>query len=370
MISLDGCRWDYPEWHDMPFMDYMAENGVKSGLIPSFPSKTFPNHYTLVTGLYPDHHGIVANTFLDISTGETFSLSKPEQKMNPLYYGGEPIWLTAKRQGLRTSVFYWPGSDVAINGDRPSLFYYYDQKPRLTLKERMDGIVDQLTLPDDERPDLILAYMEQPDANGHNFGPQSKQTRSAIHEVDSLLNDLYLRIKQLPIGNKVNLIVVSDHGMAWVDTPCNISIADKLKTDWIIDSQGNIPENIYVKEGYADSVYNALKDLPHARVWRKKDVPSYLHYGSCSRIGDIIVLPDIGYIVYDDELSQGSGQHGYDPTLSDMQAVFRAVGPDFEHIALPHFPNVNVYGLLCRLLDIQPAPYDGSIDEIKAIFKQ
>ena len=144
VISLDGCRWDYPLWYDTPMFDFMAENGISSGLIPSFPSKTFPNHYTLATGLYPDHHGIIANSFLDTESGEVFSLSDPEQKTNPKYYGGEPIWLTAKRQGLRTAVFYWPGSDVPILGQHPDTYFNYDDKPRLSAKQRINGIIEQL----------------------------------------------------------------------------------------------------------------------------------------------------------------------------------------------------------------------------------
>ena len=180
VISLDGYRWDYPEWYDSPFMDMMAEKGVKSALIPSYPSKTFPNHYTIATGLYPDHHGIVANSFLDRTTGESFSLGNPEQKINPVYYGGEPIWVTAQKQGLCTAVFYWPGSDVKVGGQFPNTFFIYDQKPRLTIEERLDAVISQLSMPENMRPDLIMAYYEQPDSYGHEYGPFSKKTRSVI----------------------------------------------------------------------------------------------------------------------------------------------------------------------------------------------
>ena len=159
VVSADGFRWDYPLWYDTPFIDYMGREGVSSGLIPSFPSKTFPNHYTLATGLYPDHHGIVANDFYDADKDEVFSLSNAKQKMNPRFYGGEPIWVTAQRQGLHTAIFYWPGSDIKIKDCRPDLFHYYDQKPRLTYAQRIAGIVEQLKKPENERPDLIMAYL-------------------------------------------------------------------------------------------------------------------------------------------------------------------------------------------------------------------
>lgn len=152
VISLDGYRWDYPQWYDTPFINFMAEHGVKAGLIPSFPSKTFPNHYTMATGLYPDHHGIVANEFFDTKTGDRFALSDAKQKLDPRYYGGEPVWNTAARQGKRVAVFYWPGSDVKVNGRYPDVYYAYDRKPRLTLDERADGIISQLSLPEKNAP--------------------------------------------------------------------------------------------------------------------------------------------------------------------------------------------------------------------------
>ena len=364
VVSLDGCRWDYPQLFPMPFADYMAAKGVESGLIPSFPSKTFPNHYTLATGLYPDHHGIVANSFFDTQTQETFSLASAEQKLNPRYYGGEPIWLTAQRQGLHTAVFYWPGSDVKGNNAHPDKFYMYDTQPRLTLQARIDGIVAELKKPTNQRPDLIMAYMEEPDASGHRYGPQAWQTRKAAMQVDSLLAALYKQILQLPIGRQVNLIVVSDHGMTWISKEHVVPIMPHLKKSWIKAIEGNIPANIYAADGCRDSIYTALAQIDHIKKWRKEDIPAYLHYGSNSRVGDIVVMPDIGYVVYEDPIEAG-GQHGFDPTLSDMHALFRAIGPDFRHTSLPHFRNVDVYELLCHLLSIAPAANDGSLDEIK-----
>ena len=368
VISLDGFRWDYPQWYDTPFIDYMSANGVESGLIPSFPSKTFPNHYTLATGLYPEHHGIVANSFFDAHSGETFSLGNPAQKTNPKFYGGEPIWITAKKNKIKTAVFYWPGSDVRIAGEYPDTYFLYDKKPQLTLSERMNGIVNKLKLPERERPQLIMAYMEQPDKNGHLYGPHSRHTRMAVAMVDSLLGRLYEEISELPIAKGVNLIVLSDHGMAWIDATHAITLKDKVKTEWIASAEGSLPVNIYAKEGCTDSIYNALRGIDHARVWRRKDVPAYLHYNSGSRIGDVIVLPDLGYVAYDKPI-KGGGQHGYDPQLSDMHALFRAIGPDFNHISEPHFRNVDVYPLLCKLLGIEPAPNDGDLTEIRQIIR-
>ncbi len=368
IVSLDGYRWDYPQWYDTPFIDFMAEQGVSSGLVPSFPSKTFPNHYTLATGLYPDHHGIIANEFYDPTTGESFSLANAVQKSNPAFYGGEPIWNTAHRQGRRVAVFYWPGSDVKVNGRYPDKFFFYDQKPRLTMAQRLQGVVSELSLPERRRPDLIMAYLEQPDASGHNSGPQSKRTRAAVGEVDSLLQAMYLNIRQLSYADSVNLLVVSDHGMTWIPRDHAVSIGPSLKKEWVKMASGSVPCNVYVEPGCQDSVYEALRRVDHVKVWRKQDVPAYLHYGTHPRVGDVVVSPDEGFVIYEKDIIAG-GTHGFDPTLPSMHALFRAMGPDFRHTEIPHFKNVDIYPLLCRLLGIEPAPNDGNIEEIETIVK-
>ena len=360
VVSVDGFRWDYPYFYHTPMLDYMAEHGVESGLIPSFPSKTFPNHYTLATGLYPDHHGIIANAFYDTETGEVFSMSNLEQKLNPKYYGGEPIWITAKKQGLKTAVFYWPGSDVKIQGMHPDVYFEYDKKPLLTFQERIDGVLRELRKTESERPELIMAYLNEPDKSGHKNGPHHLTTQKNVMMVDSLLKYLYEGIQFLGLANEVNLIVLSDHGMTWVDKTHVINVAKYLDKSWFLSVQGNTPANVYVKKGCEKKVYKALKDIDHAKVWMKKDVPAYLHYGQNSRVGEIVVMPDIGYVVYDDEIEAG-GTHGYDPTLQDMHAMFRAIGPDVCHSQIPHFDNVNIYSVICKLLGIIPAPNDGTI---------
>lgn len=367
IVSLDGCRWDYPQWYDMPFMDYLASVGVESALIPSFPSKTFPNHYTLATGLYPDHHGIVANSFFDNETGERFKLSDPQTKNNPKYYGGEPIWLTAQKNDLRTAVFYWPGSDVKIQGHYPWYFLHYDAQPHLTPEDRVEGIVEMLKKDESERPNLIMAYFEQPDHNGHRYGPQSKRTREAVMQTDSLMHTLYTRIRALPIGQHVNFIVVSDHGMTQMAQERLINLKTILKPEWYKAIEGNVPTNIYAHEGYTDSICGRLKQVDHIRFWKKEQTPGYLHYGTNNRIGEIVVLPDMGWEC--DTFLGEWGSHGFDPEINDMHAIFRAVGPDFEHVRLPHFRNVNIYPLLCHLLDIEPSSNDGALEEIMQMLK-
>ena len=368
IISLDGFRWDYTQWYDTPFLDRMAEEGVEAALIPSYPSKTFPNHYTLATGLYPDHHGIIGNKFINRATGKKFSLSNREVKHDARYYGGEPIWLTAQRQGLRTAVFYWPGSDVAVQGKYPDKYFNYDQEPRLTFGQRIDGILKQLRRPEAKRPQLIMAYFEQPDHNGHVYGPQAKQTRIAVMEIDKLISNLYERIQKLPISDKVNFIVVSDHGMTLTMPEKHIDARQYLKKEWYYDIEGDAPANVYAREGCADSICQALQGVDHIRVWHRTEVPYYLHYGTNENVGDVVIDTELGWL-FSDKKAEYGGTHGYDPSYNDMHALFRAVGPAFKHISLPHFPNVDVYPLLCHLLGIEPAPNDGSLNIVKRMLR-
>ncbi len=368
VISLDGCRWDYPQWYDTPFFDQMAAEGVESGLIPSFPSKTFPNHYTLATGLYPDHHGIIANNFFDPATGRQFSLSDPQTKQDPVFYGGEPIWVTAQKNGINTVAYYWAGSDVRIQGITPWRYYSYEDKPLQTYDQRVNGIIDLLRLPEEERPRLIMSYFDQPDYNGHDFGPQDKHTRDAVVKMDRLMRRLYDGIQSLPIAGEVNLIILSDHGMTPLADERVVNLRRILDERWITSAEGNVPANLYVRPGCIDSVCQALSTVGHIQYWRKADVPAYLHYGSNPRVGDIVVLPDLGWVVCD-SLNGEYGSHGFDPDFSDMHALFRAVGPDFAHVRRPHFRNVDIYPLLCHLLGIRPAPCDGTLDEIRDILR-
>lgn len=361
VISCDGFRWDYSEMYDTPFLDLMARQGVKGELVPSFPSKTFPNHYTLATGLRPEHHGIIANSFLNRATGARFSLSNPKTKYDARFYHGEPLWLTAQRQGLHTAVFYWPGSDVAIDGHYPDLWHSYDEKPHLTFTQRVDGIMQQLTAK--KSPDLIMAYFEEPDASGHSYGPQAKQTRAAVENIDSLLGSLWTRIGKAGLQDQVNLVVVSDHGMAWFTPSRQITVGRYLHKDWYQSIEGNLPANIYAAQRWQqDSIVAALSHVAHLHVWRKADIPQWLHYQSDPNIGDVLVLPDEGFL-FTDETCHDEGVHGFDPAYSDMHALFRAMGPDVrvgENIGA--FSNTAVYALVCRLLGISPAPNDGMED--------
>lgn len=366
IVSLDGFRWDYVEMYDTPFFDRMAEEGVRAVMVPSFPSKTFPNHYTLATGLYPDHHEIIANSFWAADRNRMYAMNDSATRNDPSFYGGEPIWITAQKQGVKTGNVYWVGSDIAIKGQHPTYYRNYDDVPHLTYAERIAEVLALLRKPEEERPQLVMVYFEDPDHYGHVYTPQSAETRRCITRLDVLMEQLWEGIRSLPFGEDVNLIVTSDHGMSTVSSDRCVSLSGYLKPEWYERINDNLPAQIYVKAGCVDSVYQALKDLDHVRVWKKADIPAYLHYGTNPYVGDIIVLPDLGWLVADEMTSASGGAHGFDPTYNDMQVMFRACGPDFKKgYEAPKFRNVSIYSLLARLLDIVPEQTDGSLEEVE-----
>lgn len=363
IVSLDGFRHDYPAMYHTPFFDTMAQQGVSAVMTPSFPSKTFPNHYTLATGLVPDHHGIVANSFIDRQQSKHYSLSDPEARNDSTFYGGEPIWITAKRQGVKTATIYWVASDVPLPGGMPHYWWKYNSEPRLTFEQRIDTTISLLSLPDHERPRLIMLYFEQPDEVGHRCSPYSKDTRQVVQQLDSLIHQLNERINALPIAHKVNLIVTSDHGMAPISPDRTVAVSKYLKPEWVEAVEGDLPGQIYCRPGCADKVVQALSNVPHLRAWKREDIPAYLNYGTNQRVGDVVALPDAGWLFTDKTNFAPGGAHGFDPATSDMHVMFRAIGPDFRHgYAKPQkFANTCIYPLLAHLLGIEPAPNDGNI---------
>ncbi|MDO4159789.1 MAG: ectonucleotide pyrophosphatase/phosphodiesterase [Prevotellaceae bacterium] len=370
IISLDGCRWDYPLYYDMPFLDRLGNEGVKAVMQPSFPSKTFPNHYTLATGLVPDHHGLIANNFYDVASDRVYSISDPVTKNDPSFYGGEPIWITAKNQGKKTGVVYWPGSDVAIKGTYPDYYNDYNKRPLLTYPARIAEIERLLKLPEDERPDLVMAYFDEPDHSGHSFGPEAKETRKSAETMDCLLEQLYNDLRKLPYGNDINFIVTSDHGMARTSNERIIKLSEYLKPEWCKLIRHDLPTLVFPNKGCEEKIIKALKDVPHIRVWRKNEVPEYLKYGTNANVAEIVILPDVGWIITESN-EVIAGNHGFDPTVSDMHVPFRACGPDFKngYVKGDTFVNTAVYPLLSRLIGITPASCDGSVEDVKDLLK-
>lgn len=366
IISLDGLRWDYLDTYDVPFMNQLARDGVKAVMQPSFPSKTFPNHYTLATGLTPDHHGIIANIFWDREQGVEFSLSNKVTRADGRYYGGDPVWLTAKHQGVKTATVFWVGSDVTIQGEHPTYWLDY-QTQQLDYPGRVDEIIRLLKLPEKDRPHLVMAYFEEPDRSGHDYGPMNRLTRRALEDMDLLLSNLWARIQLLPIADNVNLIITGDHGMTSVDPKRFVDIDNVVPKRWYDRFCNDYPTLIYASAPeYIDSICTALQGVDHIRTWKREDVPAYLGYGTNKNMGDVVVLPDVGWLFADKPSEKQRGSHGFDHMAADMQVGFRAIGPDFKvgYEKLDRFRNVCIYPLLCYLLGVTPSPNDGSLEEV------
>ncbi|MFL6213471.1 MAG: ectonucleotide pyrophosphatase/phosphodiesterase [Blastocatellia bacterium] len=382
LISLDGFRADYLERYKPPTLLRLAREGVRARwMTPSFPSKTFPNHYAIATGLYPQNNGIVENNIYDRETKVTFSMDNRPEVQNGRWWLGEPIWITAEKQGQRAAPFFFPGSEAEIGGVRPTYWKPYNGKT--TNRERVDTLLGWLDLPVSERPTFLSLYFSDVDDAGHGFSPDSVEARNAVLKVDHDLDQLIAGLKAREIFSKVNLIIVSDHGMAVQDNR-NTILLDKLfdtelaeKILWTSEIVG-----IFPKAGKEAAIYDALKAglPPQARVYRKQDVPARFHYSNSPRIPPILVLPNEGWMLTSRERlaewqrrgtpSRLRGGHGYDNQLPSMRAIFIAHGPAIKQgqVVAP-FENVQVYNMMCAILGLNPAPNDGDMTAARAVLK-
>jgi len=370
IVSLDGFRWDYPQMYDTPNLQKIARKGVRAqSMQPAFPASTFPMHYTLATGLVPDKHGIIDNSFWDTQRNVQYSMGETVTRNNPAYYGGEPIWITAQKQGVKTANIYWPGSDIPIQDTYPDDYKRWESAPRLNFAQRIDTVAAWLHRPKNLRPRLIMLYFDEPDGTGHRHGPESEQTGRQVQYLDSLIGILMKKIKQSPMSGRVNLIVTSDHGMAETDFERTVRIFDYLKPSWFERIAGSNPSQIFTCEDCRDSVLTALANAEHISAYRKEDMPPHLNYGTNRNIGDVVVIPDCGWQFTNAAHSQLGG-HGYASECLDMHVIFYACGPAFKrnyrHTVIH---NTDIYPLLAQLLGIKPAPSDGDFERVKSMLK-
>ena len=370
VLSMDGFRWDYTQKTKTPNLDSIAHHGVKAvSLKPSFPTKTFPNHYSIATGLYPDHHNIVANNFFDAKTQTIFAVKDRKAVKERKYYGGEPIWITAEKQSVRTASYFWVGSDV--EGLHPTYWKNYDQS--LPFTNRIDSVIGWLNLPEKKRPHLIMWYMHEPDAAGHRYGPYSSKTLDQVKLLDSLIGVYMKKINQLPIAKKINLIFVSDHGMELVSKEKIVNLSKYIIKKWYADVQGENPFTMIKPEKKCmDSIYNRLKKVHHIKVWKKNEIPERLHYGTNANIYDIVVVADSSWSISwggKSSLYFEYGEHGYDNNNTDLHGIFYAIGPAFKvNYIHPTFENVNIYPIIAKILKIKPAKVDGKIENVIELF--
>ncbi len=362
LISFDGFRADYLDRYAAPNFQRVARMGVRArGLIPAFPSKTFPNHYSIVTGQYPERHGIVANRFYDPARGRLFALGDTLTVFDGSWYRGEPIWVTAEKQGMVTASYFWVGTEAPIKGIRPTLWKKFDTS--VPNSSRVDSALAWLEMPAEQRPHLITLYMSTVDNAGHRYGPDDPRVGNAILAVDSALGRLLDGIERLPIRGRVNLILVSDHGMSSVTPETTIPIETLIDTTGVII--GDIGPNANLHVAQDRSRAKRLRDslnlgLRNGRAYLRSEVPARLRYRDDPRIGDVVIIMDEHYVIGRRARmpSEAGGTHGWNPAFPSMHGIFLAMGPGMRAGAsIPSFENVHIYPLLAETLGIRSAPH-------------
>ena len=376
VVSLDAFRWDYLERGITPNLTRLAESGVRlRTLVPAFPSRSFPNHWTLVTGLEPEHHGMVDNNFLDLVMGDAFHSGDAVAARDARWWGGEPLWATAEREGVRAATMFWPGSEAPVGGRLATYWRRYDA--RVTADARVDQVLAWLDLPAGRRPSLIALYLSDADAAGHPYGPDASQTADAIRRLDAAIGRLVVGLRVRGLEGRANLVVVSDHGMAAINTGRVVVLDDYIDPGVVDPVTLGALIAIYPLPGFEDSTARALARLPHTAVYPRAATPERWHYRANPRIAAFVGVADEGWQVVERpalELHPRSyigGSHGYDPDVPSMAGILIAAGPAFRQgIVLGAMRNIHVYDLLCRAAGLRPAPNDGSPDSVREFFRE
>jgi predicted AlkP superfamily pyrophosphatase or phosphodiesterase len=375
LISFDGFKPEYLKRIELPNFQRVMRAGVRSeGMIPVFPSKTFPNHYSIVTGMYAEKHGLVGNGFWDPQRNAGYGMGDTLAVRDGSWYRGEPIWSTAEKQGMVAASYFWVASEATIAGAAPTIAKNYDG--RVPNARRVDSVLAWLALPDDRRPHMITLYMSDVDGAGHRYGPLSPQVDTAAWTVDSALGRLLDGLERLAIRDRIYIVLVSDHGMSEVSPRWYVAL------DTLIDLQGvrladaGSNANLHV-EGGADRA-RVLRDsinrrMRHGRAYVRNDVPARLRYSTDPRIGDLVVIMDDHFQVGRANRAprENGGAHGWDPAFPSMHAIFVATGPGIPAgKTIPTFENVEVYPYLTEILGLKPAPgIDGRSQRLASLIR-
>ncbi|WP_140985587.1 ectonucleotide pyrophosphatase/phosphodiesterase [Asticcacaulis tiandongensis] len=366
LISIDGFHPDYLTRGVTPNLNAIGQKGVSAAMRPSFPSVTFPNHYTLVTGLRPDHHGIVGNTMRDPQRPEQrFALSNAEAVTDRFWWDdGVPFWVSAEQAGMKTGTMFWPGSEADIRGVRPSYYVKFNQK--LPGNARVDQVLAWLDLPEAERPQATTLYFDIVDTAGHHHGPDSERVNEAVASVDQSIGYLLEQLKARGLEGRVNIVVVSDHGMSPTSADRGVFLDELIPADsYRFVTLGPVAMLNAVDGRDAEVAAGLLKDHEHMQCWRKGEVPERLHFGTHRRVPEFVCMAEARWLIAQNRtkgVGYTGGAHGYDPESPDMASSFIAAGPDIRQgVALEVFDNVDVYPFVMRLLKLQPEPNDGSL---------
>jgi len=385
LISLDGFRYDYVDRFKPENLTRFIENGVEAkSLIPSFPTKTFPNHYTIATGLRPEHHGIVDNSFYDPIKNDIYQINRRDLVIDGSWYGGTPLWVLAEKNGMKAASYFFVGSEADVQGVRPS--YYYDYDGQVNNLTRVTKVFEWLQLPDSIRPRMITMYFSDMDDVGHRYGANNDQELSQrIKQLDHELGALFEGVKS--IAQEVNIIIVSDHGMA------DVSIENYLALDQVIEGvNGRVVNSGALAHIYLDDpkekeivIANIKLKEKGFTVFDPAQGEFYQDLGAHGdRIGDVIVLADLGYYWMENEEyrevmarrmrmdeTNVKGTHGYSEKYPEMHGIFYAKGPQIKiGLSIDSFDNIHIYPLICKLLNLPiPEGIDGKLEVLKPILK-
>ena len=369
LISFDGFRYDYMNRAETKSFDFIAEYGVKAtSLIPVFPSKTFSNHYSIVTGMYPEHHGIINNNFYDKKYKEYYRSREQKKVTDPKWYNGIPIWELLERNGIKTASFYWIGSEAKINGIQPTYFYQYNHY--YPNKDRINQVIDWLNLPEKERPHFITLYFPILDDAGHIYGPEAKEMIDVIKQADSYIGYLISQVNKLTIAKDVNIIIVSDHGMTSTEEKDAILLTDFLDiTPSQIVADKPFQMMFFDDKNKESKAYDTLSQLDHIQIFRKDNIPLNYHFQHRDRTPDLLLLADEGFSLCYKPVKISKGNHGYSPSIKNMHGIFLAYGNSFkQNFRIDSFENIHIYPLISELFKIPYAhQIDGNLNVLKSI---
>jgi predicted AlkP superfamily pyrophosphatase or phosphodiesterase len=379
LISIDGFRWDYLQRFAPPALSRLAADGVRAeGLIPQFPSMTFPNHYTIVTGLRLARHGIVSNNMETADIPGRFAMSNRDVLADPRWWGGEPIWNTAERQGQVASAMFWPGSETAIAGRHATFWRDFDND--LPHEQRVGQLLEWLRLPEGRRPVFLTLYFSDVDSAGHRFGPESAEVRDAVGRVDRSIASLVAGVAAIGLADRVQYVAVSDHGMAALSADRMILLDAYVDPDTVNVVDWSPVLALAPKDGNVEALYQTMKDKhPRLAVYRNREIPEAYGLAGHVRVQPIVGIASEGwYITSRNDTERWdagtrrrpAGAHGYDPRLKSMHGLFVASGSRLARgLVVPPFENIHIYDLMCALLEIAPAPNDGDRHKIGNVLR-
>lgn len=369
LISIDGFRYDYFDLGETPALNRLVENGVQvDSLHHVFPTKTFPTHYSVVTGKHPGHHGLVANSMWDPDRDARFSLGNREAVGDGFWYeGGEPIWVTAENQGVTTATYFWPGSEARIHGVRPTYWKVYDGD--VPHEERIQQVLDWIDMPEGERPELITLYFSTVDSAGHRWGPREAPVQEALEEIDGQLTALLDGLEARGVLEDIYILLASDHGMSRVDFDRYIMLDEYLDLSKVLISDWGPATQIWATDMEVDDIVDALEGAhPNMRVWAREDIPERYQFDAHRRVPDVLAEADLGWMISNKPYMAGRaqfqlyGMHGWDPALAEMHGGFVMIGPAFTaRSQSPSIRSVDLYELMAHLLGIQPSENDGNL---------